>query len=176
MMDMHSRNQYLKVLQERYFIAKSKKEKSSILNEYCTNTHQNRKYVIRKIKSHIPSAPRKRGGKEEIYTGLLKEALIKMWEIFDYPCGQRLEPILKKQVDNLRNLQELIVSDEVAEKLRRIAPATIDRKLRHQKEVLHLKRRHHRGSNPLIYQEIPVKAGGWDRSLVGQVQIDLVCY
>ena len=174
MMDMHSRNQYLKVLQERYFMAKTKKEKSSLLNEYCTNTRQNRKYVIRKIKSHIPSSPRKRGGKEEVYTGLIKEALVKVWKIFDYPCGQRLEPILKKQVDNLRDWGELLISDEVAEKLKKIAPATIDRKLRHQKEVLHLKRRHHQGNNPLIYQEIPVKAGGWDRSLVGQVQIDLV--
>ena len=89
-------------------------------------------------------------------------------------CGQRLEPMLKKQVDDLREKGELVISDEVAEKLKRIAPATIDRKLRHQREVMHLKRKYHRGGNPLIYQKIPVKAGGWDRSLVGQLQIDLV--
>ncbi len=82
--------------------------------------------------------------------------------------------MLKEQVDNLRDLGELVISNEVAEKLKRIAPATIDRKLRHQKEVMHLKRKHHRKNNPLIYQKVPVKAGGWDRSLVGQVQIDLV--
>jgi len=87
----------------RYFMAKTKKEKFSILNEYCTNTHQNRKYVIRKIHSHIPLIPKKRGGKKEIYTGYVRAALAKVWEIFDYPCGQRLEPILKKQVDNLRD-------------------------------------------------------------------------
>jgi len=45
---MNARNQYLKVLQEKYFMAKSRKEKSLILDEYCSNTHQNRKYVIRK--------------------------------------------------------------------------------------------------------------------------------
>ena len=48
-MDMNAKNQYLQVLQDRYFMAKSKKEKSSILNEYCRNTGQKRKYVIRKI-------------------------------------------------------------------------------------------------------------------------------
>ena len=37
-MNMNARNQYLKVLQERYFVAKSKKEKSTILDEYCKNT------------------------------------------------------------------------------------------------------------------------------------------
>jgi len=59
-MDMSARNQYLKVLQERYFMAKSRKEKSSILDEYCQNTGQNRKYVIRKIRSPIFSEPKKR--------------------------------------------------------------------------------------------------------------------
>jgi len=171
---MHSRNQYLKVLQEKYFMAKTKKEKSSILNEYCGNTHQNRKYIIGRINSSLfPLAPKKRR-RENIYNGYVRAALVKVWKIFDYPCGQRLERILKKQVDNLRDWRELLIPDEIAEKLKKIAPATIDRKLRHQKEVLHLKRRHHQGNNPLIYQEIPVKAGGWDRSLVGQVQIDLV--
>ena len=175
MMDMHSRNQYLKVLQEKYFIAKSKKEKSSILNEYYQNTGQTRKHIIRKINSSFSSIPKKRK-KKHIYDGYVRASLVKVWEIFDYPCGQRLEPILKKQIDNLRNWGELLIPNEIAEKLKKIAPATIDRKLRHQKEVLHLKRRHHQGNNPLIYQEIPVKAGGWDRSLVGQVQIDLVLH
>ena len=174
-MNMDARNQYLKVLQDRYFKAKSRREKSSILDEYCQNTGQNRKYVIRKINSPIPSAPKKRK-REEIYDGHVRTALVKVWEIFDYPCGQRLEPILKKQVDNLRELGELLIPDEVAEKLKKISPATIDRKLRHQKQVLHRERKHHRGNNPLIYQEIPIKAGGWDRSLVGQVQIDLVLH
>ncbi len=45
---MHSRNQYLKVLIKRYLKA-DKKGKGLFLDEYCRNTGQNRKYVIRKI-------------------------------------------------------------------------------------------------------------------------------
>jgi len=37
---MYSRNQYLKVLRERYLKAMTKKEKTQILNEYCYNTSQ----------------------------------------------------------------------------------------------------------------------------------------
>ncbi|MFC1861150.1 hypothetical protein ACFLYL_02570 [Chloroflexota bacterium] len=48
-MEMESRNQYLEVLRERYLRAKAKKEKGQILDEYCRNTGQARKYVIRKI-------------------------------------------------------------------------------------------------------------------------------
>jgi len=64
-MDMHSKNQYLKELQRRYFMAKSRKEKSSILDEYCGNTGQNRKHVIRKIRSRVSLVPikkRRKGG------------------------------------------------------------------------------------------------------------------
>jgi len=49
MMNMNARNQYLSVLRKDYLQAKSKKEKTLLLNEYCKNTHLNRKYVIRKI-------------------------------------------------------------------------------------------------------------------------------
>jgi len=173
-MDMNARNQYLLVLQEKYFMAKSRKEKSSILDGYCANTGQNRKYVIRKLRSHISLTVKRRGGKKVVYDGYVKTALAKIWDIFDYPCGQRLAPLLKTEVDRLRQLEEIFVSNEVAEKLKRISPRTIDRALKHQRQVLHLKRKHSPKRNPLIYQRIPVKAGGWDRSLPGQVQVDLV--
>jgi len=125
MMDMHSRNQYLKALQERYFMAKSRKEKSSILDEYCRNTHQDRKHVIRKINSSLPLIPKKRR-REVLYDGYVRAALAKTWEIFDYPCGQRLEPMLKREVNRLRRFGELLIPDEVAEKLEIISPKTID--------------------------------------------------
>ncbi len=96
-MDMSARCQYLKVLKERYFLTKSKKEKSSILDEYCKNTGQNRKYVIRKIWSPLSLQPKKRK-RASIYDGPVRCALAKIWEIFDFPCGQRLKPLLKTEV------------------------------------------------------------------------------
>jgi hypothetical protein len=51
-MNMTSRNEYLQTLiKEQWYLLLSKKEKSNILDEYCKNTGQNRKYVIRKIKN-----------------------------------------------------------------------------------------------------------------------------
>ena len=173
-MDMHSRKEYLKRLQQRYFQCHSKKEKTSILNEYCKNTHQNRKYVISRINSFLSSRPKEKRKRKRIYDGYLKAALTKVWDIFDEPCGQRLAPLLKTEVDRLRQQEEIFISNEVAEKLKRISPRTIDRSLRRQKQALHFNRKYRQKRNPLIYQRIPIKAGGWDRSLPGQVQIDLV--
>ena len=58
-MDMHSRNQYLKVLQERYFQARSKKEKSSILDEYHRNILRqvgSRGSDGKRTRSHLPGS------------------------------------------------------------------------------------------------------------------------
>ena len=173
-MDMHSRKEYLKRLQQRYFQCQSKKEKTSILNEYCKNTRQNRKYVISRMNSSFSSRPKEKRKRKRIYDGYLKAALTKIWDIFDEPCGQRLAPLLKTEVDRLRQLEEIFICNEVAEKLKRISPRTIDRALRRQKEALHLNRKYRQKRNPLIYQKIPVKAGGWDRSVPGQLQVDLV--
>jgi len=173
-MDMHSRNEYLKQLQQRYFMAGSRKEKSAILDEYCNNTHQNRKYAITRIRSFVSSRPKERRKRKRIYDGHVKAALARIYEIFDYPCGQRLAPLLKTEVDRLRQLEEIFITNEVQEKLKRISPRTIDRALKRHKEGLRLNRTYHQKRNPLIYQRVPVKAGGWDRTLPGQLQVDLV--
>ena len=57
---MQWRNQYLKVLRERYLKAKAKKEKTLILDEYCRNTSRARKYVIRKIQPRVDLRPKQR--------------------------------------------------------------------------------------------------------------------
>jgi len=136
---MHSRNEYLKVVKERHFRAKTKKEKSQILNEYCSNTEQPRKHVIRKI-HRADLRPKQRKKRKEIYDGEVKAALGKIWEIFDYPCGQRLKSLLEAEVDRLRGFGEIEMPDEAVLKLKMMNSATIDRKLKHQREFLRLSR------------------------------------
>lgn len=75
-MKIGARNQYLKTLQEQYWKAKSRKEKSMILDEYCKNTGQNRKYVIRKINSPYLSPPKKKKTRKITYDGQVKAALV----------------------------------------------------------------------------------------------------
>ncbi len=115
---MQSRNQYLKVLRESYLKAKAKKEKTQILDEYCRNTGQARKYVIRKIQPGVDLRPKQRKKRKQTYDGQVTAALAKVWEIFDCPCGQRPKPVLEVELDRLMDLGELRVSDEVALKLK----------------------------------------------------------
>jgi hypothetical protein len=177
-MDMQAKNQYLKVLiEKRGYLLKSKKEKSKLLDEYCQTTGQNRNYVIRKIRKgdYLKSSFGKRKRKE-YYDGYVKEALVEMWQIFDYPCGQRLESLLKDGIaDRLKELGELNCSREVLDKLRKISAKTIDRKLRHQKEIERIRRKYQKKISPLLYQKIPVKISDeWDRNQLGNIQTDLI--
>ena len=100
-------------------------------------------------------------------------ALVWIWAVFAYPCGQRLVAILRREVGRLRRLGELRSSEVVAEKLGQISAKTIHRLLAREKEVRQLKRERNPSVHPLLYQKAPVKvASKWDTAEVGNVQVD----
>ena len=176
MMNMITRNQYLKELRIEYLKTRSKKKRGLLLNEATRRTKLNRKYLIEKLKpkSSLDKLPSERKKRKQYYDNYVRVALASCWKIFDHPCGQRLQPLLEDEVDRLRSLGELECSDIVAEKLKKISFRTIDEKLKHTKEVE--KARHkYKKRHPLLYQKIPVKVfSEQNRNILGNMQIDLV--
>ena len=130
-MSIHSRIEYLKKVKPRYLKA-NKKEKINMLDEFCKNTGYVRKYAIRRLAPQNESDPpkvinRKRGcyySSNDIYE------LSKVWEIMDYPCGQRLKPVLSEMIDILIFHKELIISESTVCKLKGISSTTIDIRLK----------------------------------------------
>lgn len=176
-MNMQTRNEYLQEVRSEYLKSKSKKKRSGLLDEAQKITKLNRKYLLEKLKpkSNLDTKPQHRKKKKEYYDNAIKPALVTLWRIFDHSCGQRLETSLKNETEKLRKLGELVCSDEVAKKLQKMGSATIDRKLKHQKEIETAKAKYHKKKNPLLYQKIPVKVfAEQDRSSLGNMQIDLV--
>jgi len=89
---MHSREQYLERVREEYRNA-DKKTKSRLLNEARKRTRLNRKVLIGKLAHPDAIGKRKKcGPRKRAYTREVQAALIKVWELFDRPCGQRLAP------------------------------------------------------------------------------------
>ncbi|MDO8582197.1 MAG: transposase [bacterium] len=166
----------METLREKY-LGSHKKEKGRILDEYCRNTGQERKYVIKKFryKAKLKQKGSARKARKEYYDGYVRSALARLWTIFDYPCGQRLAPLLKDESAKLRALGEVEFSNETLFKLQRITPSTIDTKLAHEKEVLMNKRKYASKRNFLIASKVPTKTSAeQDRSTPGQEQIDCV--
>ncbi|MDP3955774.1 MAG: hypothetical protein Q8Q18_00820 [bacterium] len=164
-------------LRETYLKAESKKEKGRILDEYCKNTGQERKYVIKKFRYKAGLKPEgsTRKPRTEYYDGRVKSVLVQIWKIFDYPCGQRLEPLLKDEAERLRTMGEITCSKETLGKLQEITPSTIDLKLAHEKEVLSNKRKYASKRNNLIANAVPTKTSAeQDRDTPGTEQVDCV--
>ncbi|MBI2450278.1 MAG: transposase [Candidatus Nealsonbacteria bacterium] len=177
MMNMQSRNQYLLELRTEYLKARSKKIRGELLNEAEKRTKLARKHLIVKLrpKSSLDKDESQRKKRKQYYDNSIKPALIRTWQIFDHPYGQRLETSLRDETDRLRLQNELICSDEVAEKLKQISSATIDRKLKHQKEIERTRKKYQHKIHPLLYQKIPVKVfAEQDRNKLGNIQADLV--
>ena len=145
-MDMNSRNQYLKELRSEYLRTRAKKKRGELLDEAEKRTGLNRKYLMDKLKpkSNLDKDKLQKRRRDLYYDNSIKPALILMWKIFECSCGQRLETSLREETDRMRSLGELNCSDEVAKKLKEISSATIDRKLKHEKELELAKKKYQR--------------------------------
>lgn len=174
---MHSRKQYLEEVGKEYGTAE-KGRRSELLDEAEGRTKLNRKYLIRVLGGvHSGRTENRRRQRGRSYGAAVQSALVKVWEMFDYPCGQRLEPVLRQEVGRLRRLGELRCSEEVAAKLERISAKTIDRLLAREKQVGGLRRSRNRGLQRLQYERVPVKvASEWDTNEIGNLQIDFVAH
>lgn len=109
------------------------------------------------------------------YDGDVTAQLIRLWEIFDRPCGQRLVGQIRDELDRLCRFGEMLVSRDMADKLKSISSAEIDRSLAAHKEKERLKVKYHKKAHPLLYQKISVKiASEQNRRVIGNIQVDLV--
>lgn len=158
-MDKTSKEQYMKTLREKYF-AGNKKEKTKILNEYCENTKEDRKHAIKKFNYKVKiKKPVERKKRKEYYDNYVKAILVDIWNIFDRPCGQRIQTLIEDELEKLIKLKEIKCSEEVREKLKKIPSVTIDRKLKHEKEVLKFNLRYAtKKKDFVLLNQVPVKA------------------
>jgi hypothetical protein len=175
---LHSREQYLEEVRKEYVRA-NRQGRSKLLNEARRRTRLNRKYLIRILNAAEAAErkPARRRTRSRSYGVAVQSSLVEVWEIFDYPCGQRLEPALKQEVERLRELGELRCSDTVAGQLQQISAKTIDRLLAREKQVRGLRRNRNPGVQRLNWERVPVKvAAEWDTQEVGNLQVDFVAH
>jgi hypothetical protein len=162
-------------LRKEYFKA-SKKGKTTILDEYCRRTGENRKYVIKKFRYKVKTKEAHERKKRSCKYGKdVVAVLVKIWKIFDYPCGQRLKTSLENEIDKLHQWKEIFCSQEVILKLKAMSAPTIDRKLKREKEFLKLNLKYNRKKQSSLLSEVPVKTSyELNRQVPGNIQIDCV--
>jgi len=178
-MTIMTKKELISTIKPRY-LKSNKSEKSKILDEFCQNTGYNRKYVIKILQADYDNNRVKiigRKPRKKIYTNEVILLAIKIWELLEYPCGQRLKGALSPMIDSLIRCDELKISDDLRNKLSTISTKTLDRRLKKERTLKRLNR--NRGTTrhgSLLKSSIPIRITNWNTSKVGFMEMDTVAH
>lgn len=175
-MSISSRKEYLSQVKKRYLKA-NKKEKSGMLSEFVKNTGYNEKYAVRVLAAGHVYKPKCINRKiHYTYTNEDIYWLKKIWEIMDYPCGQRLAPQMPEIISKLVHFKELNIPESTQEKLKYMGSSTIDDRLKNCK--LKNRRKINSTTKPgsLLKKQIPIRTASWNEQHIGFCELDTVAH
>lgn len=174
-MTMVTRKELLKTIRRRY-LKSSKKDKTKILNELEKNTGMVRKYIIRKLSPKISYIAKQRKQRKKIYDNEVVYHLKKIWETFDYACGQNLADNMIAIVEVMKRKNHLKVNNELEEKILKISSSTIDRKLKPFKRSRKKKINSTTKPGTLLKKNIPIRTSSWKENRLGCCELDTVAH
>ncbi|WP_273368576.1 DDE-type integrase/transposase/recombinase [Alicyclobacillus herbarius] len=173
-MSMKSRREYLANARERYYRAKTRSQKSQIIDEVVTTLGYARKYAITVLR-HPPKSTARRVSKPRRRKYQAAMSVIQVvWEALDYPCAERLHPVLLSTAEQLAQHGEITLTEPVRQELAQISRATLARRIAAWQKPS--ARKFSTRSKPLskLRSEIPVDTYHWDENRPGALEIDLV--
>lgn len=161
------------------YVKGTRAEKAAILDQLCVVNDWHRDHARKALRAALAGPPPPRASRAPVlvYGPEVITALRFVWATADGPTGKRLAPIMGLLVDSLRRHGELDISDEIADALCAMAPATIDRRLAPDRAQLSTKPHGSALTRPgsMLKSAIPMKTWAeWDDTVPGFVEIDLV--
>jgi hypothetical protein len=176
-MSPRSKREYTEAIFLRYRNA-PRKEKTSILDEFCATLGYHRKHAIRLLRKfkRFRKPKNKKRGRAPIYSHppILKP-LKQIWLAANLPCSKRLKPILPLWLPGyMKNFGPL--PNEVLQALLTISAATIDRVLTPTR--IQYKKRGRATTKPgtLLRNQIPIQTNQWNESRPGFLEADTVAH
>ena len=123
--DMEEKYQYLRRMKKRYVKA-NRKERSRLLDEMEAYTGLHRKSLIRLLKTDLKRSQRSRE-RGPSYGSDLRAIIALTAQALDYPCAERLQPVLLSTAKSLAHWENFHLTPEQEEKLAKISVATLRR-------------------------------------------------
>ena len=175
-MSINTRKEYLKQVKKRYLKA-NLSQKSTMLAEFVANTGYHQKYAIQLLAAGHSYPVRVINRKVHYtYTNEDIDWLRQIWEIMDYPCGSRLAPQLPEIIDKLVQCHELLIPELISEKLKYVAPSTIDSRLRRAKQMERIKINSTTKPGTWLKKQIPIRTISWNEKRIGYAELDTVAH
>jgi hypothetical protein len=176
-MSPRSKKEYIEAIHKRYKHA-SRSGKKVILDEFCATSGYHRKYAIVLLKGfkRFRKPVWKKRGRKPVYRkdGIMKP-LKKIWLAANLPCSKRLKAILPLWLPGY-NQQFGPLSLDIAQALRHISPATIDRLLKPSRSRYGKRGRSTTRPGTLLRKQIPIATNQWDESRPGFLEADTVAH
>jgi len=176
-MTLGAKMEYLETIYLRYKKS-GKKEKSTILNEFCQNCNYHRKHAIRVLnnfKRFTKPKPKKTGAPSMYNKASIIEPLKRIWLASNLPCSKRLKAVIPLWLPYYAE-EFKPLSLESVKALRKISPPTIDRLLKPARIKYKLRGRSTTKPGTLLRKHIPVKTNQWDESHPGFLEADTVAH
>lgn len=178
-MNNMTKKELIAATKKRYLKA-DKTTKGKMLDEFCGNIGYNRNYAIRILQAGYDNnrtAERGRKKRKNKYDSRTMLAAKKIWELLDFPCGQRLRPMLEPMIVCLTAHNEIKISKHIFNQLKNVSAKTLDRRLKPERERLRLAR--NRGTTrhgSLLKSSVPIRITNWDTANVGFMEMDTVAH
>lgn len=176
-MSPRSKKEYLETVFKRYKDA-SKREKTSILDEFCANCEHHRKHAIRLLTTfkRFTKTELKKRGKPPVYDHpIILKVLNKIWLTANLPCSKRLKAILPVWLPfYIQEFGPLPI--KIIKLLLKISPATIDRLLEPARVKYKGRGRATTKPGTLLRKQIPIKTNQWNESCPGFLEADTVAH
>ena len=174
-LSLKTRKEYLKNVRDRYVKTKSKPEKSQILDEVVEVMGYHRKHAIQVLNGKttlFSSTPRLRNRPLKYLEAM--PVVQKVWEALDYPCAERLKPVLLSTAEHLAAHKELSLNETIRCQLAQISRPTLARRIAKWPTPKPKRSYSQVTSRDRLSSQIPVEIYRWDEMQPGALEIDLV--
>ena len=171
-MSVKSRQEYFKVLSDRYRNSPSKKERGKIIDEACLNTGLHRKSVIRALSNILDEvAVIRRSGRPRAYTDACVGLLKRLYRDSDFQGSGKLYAMIPILIEQYK----MQMPDSLLKEITAIAPASIDRYLKTYRDLQSKSKRcFTRPGSKLFKRMIPLKDLSNAVTKVGFMEADTV--
>jgi hypothetical protein len=171
-MSMETRREVVERARRRYRRA-GRRYRRVLIEELRRVCGYERKYAIKVLTGNRPGpGARPHRGRGRVYGAEEEKILQELWRRSDYPCGKRLVTVVELWLPAYERRYGA-VEESVKRRLKRMSPATMDR--RSAPWRCRLKKRRG-GTKPgsLLRSQIPVRCGTWDIDRPGYLEADSV--
>ena len=174
-LSLKTRKEYLGNMKDRYARAKSRPEKSKILDEVTKVMGYHRKHAIQVLNDKttlFKDFPRLHNRPQQ-YLEALPVAQI-VWEALDCPCAERLQPVLLSTAEQLASHEEVRLDETIRYQLARISRSTLARRIAKWPSPKPKRSLAKVTSRDRLYTQVPMETYRWDEMKPGALEIDLV--